>query len=1486
MIARVFRDARKDRESTDWMIPALCIDSFSYSALRSELNSWISTEELLECRIWYSLLDSSLSCSSILLLFLMAILKNSRVSRVDGEFSPGIRDSVSSDEDELQRQSSVSESDDDDADSGAGSDDFDFSDLGETGADFCQVGKQNCSIPFELYDLPDLSEVLTLDSWNDCLTEEERFSLAEYLPDMDQETFMRTLKELFSCNNFQFGSPLLKLFDMLKGGLCQPRVAFYHQGSNFVQRRRHYNLLRKYQNSMVISLIQTRDAWWSCRGYSIEEKLQVLNIMRSRSSLMHENDEDLGLESDSSDREESGEGFCSKKLNNVKFGQKTGVCIVSPTLDVPSQGRPMTLEAEKYGKQNPKGILKISGSKAPSMKELTGRFPSIQHGFETKSRSYGSTLALPRQERVVRHDFRDVHRTRGQIRCESDAEEPTYEMALQRDRNAARGIAMDKVGLLKPGKKHGFLRSDDDFATDILMGLPLSAKNDLHSYVRNRNVNQMAGIDVLAEKTINDGSSYDYHSRVGGKQDKYLKKNQQSTVEDQTKTAKDRAQHLSLKGNQADRSAGTQPFRHNKTQEEAFSVIHPVTFDDWNVRSKKWMIGQEFQTDKNSVDPTPHNRSHRTFPPKRNDTSFHSGYGAKTSQEKMRVKSTQSGGLNIEELKDITMFVQSEETESDSSENIEEEEDMNPPRSKLGCPSGVLKGRRSTSLKSVLDPKKSKLVRKDKKEYAQAIDGITYSSKTVGDLGVRTEVDFYSSKGKQKAKMHDPSHLRKYTTGVLEESYFSGSAKLADDGRKQTYKSGKNGQLQGESGERLAFPFSKAYHAERKKKAKVDHDYSVPQSKYIHDYIGEEEDDLYETHELVDDHGVTSRLGKKGEAHVADCHERLNMSLSGCNSVTKKRKGKGDMTYKDGPDGLDYLDSSHQQQVNEPTSLKKKGKKKMEAETGSLAMLTSEPLVSERGTADVEPETKRLKKPFTLITPTVHSGFSFSVIHLLSAVRMAMITPYGEDVSEVGKHLQKSDGRRRPTKEEQNIKHEGINGVHENMNIDDSEYAELKSLPSLTVQEIVNRVRSNPGDPCILEMQEPLQDLVRGVLKIFSSKTAPLGAKAWKALVFYEKPTKSWSWIGPVLSSSSDHEKVEEETSSEAWNLPHKMLVKLVDSFANWLKSGQETLQQIGSLPAPPVTFMQPNLDEKERFRDLRAQKSLTTISPSSEEVRAYFRREEVLRYSVPDRAFSYIAADGRKSIVAPLRRCGGKPSSKARDHFMLRPDRPPHVTILCLVRDAAARLPGSIGTRADVCILIRDSQYIVEDVSDAQINQVVSGALDRLHYERDPCVQFDGDRKLWVYLHREREEEDFEDDGTSSTKKWKRQRKDATEHSDQGTVNVAHHGTGEQILGGSTAGYDLSPDLNIEPSSMHEGKRTELAYSDSMQNVEEKVEPSHGSEQGSMHQGHPMGWDVLGLNPMRENKLPFQENSTNEVFDDEAFSRGRQVGLLSASLL
>ena len=83
-------------------------------------------------------------------------------------------------------------------------------------------------------------------------------------------------------------------------------------------------------------------------------------------------------------------------------------------------------------------------------------------------------------------------------------------------------------------------------------------------------------------------------------------------------------------------------------------------------------------------------------------------------------------------------------------------------------------------------------------------------------------------------------------------------------------------------------------------------------------------------------------------------------------------------------------------------------------------------------------------------------------------------------------------------------------------------------------------------------------------------------------------------------------------------------------------------------------------------------------------------------------------------------------------------------MTLLALVRDAAARLPGGEGSRADVCELLKESRYVNNGANDTQISTVASGALDRLQSETDPCCRYDGERKLWIYLHAHRPTDSF----------------------------------------------------------------------------------------------------------------------------------------------
>lgn len=140
------------------------------------------------------------------------------------------------------------------------------------------------------------------------------------------------------------------------------------------------------------------------------------------------------------------------------------------------------------------------------------------------------------------------------------------------------------------------------------------------------------------------------------------------------------------------------------------------------------------------------------------------------------------------------------------------------------------------------------------------------------------------------------------------------------------------------------------------------------------------------------------------------------------------------------------------------------------------------------------------------------------------------------------------------------------------------------------------------------------------------------------------------------------------------------------------------------------------------------------------------FREQERKRFEHPDKAFTY-RMHGYESVVGPVKGIYTQipAMTKARGHNMLTADRPSFVTILTLVRDATARLPNGEGTRTDICELLKSSQYICPSASETVLQTIVSGALDRMHTENDPCVRYDSKKKNWIYLHRNRTEEEFE---------------------------------------------------------------------------------------------------------------------------------------------
>lgn len=270
---------------------------------------------------------------------------------------------------------------------------------------------------------------------------------------------------------------------------------------------------------------------------------------------------------------------------------------------------------------------------------------------------------------------------------------------------------------------------------------------------------------------------------------------------------------------------------------------------------------------------------------------------------------------------------------------------------------------------------------------------------------------------------------------------------------------------------------------------------------------------------------------------------------------------------------------------------------------------------------------------------------------------------------------------------------------------------------SSMVEEKVQQWQSSPAStlnswfsmaPCWSELVVPALQFLAGESKS-GVMALPTG---FIPLVEFKELTQQWKWMGTSQDGDKDLSAL-----CQLWlESKDHVVVKL---------EGEENAELTPPTPRVWTDYV---------------------VRPSTGEERHVFQEQEQQRYDQPHKAFTY-RMHGFESVVGPVKGVFDKETSlnKAREHSLLRSDRPAYVTILSLVRDAAARLPNGEGTRAEICELLKDSQFLAPDVTSAQVNTVVSGALDRLHYEKDPCVKYDIGRKLWIYLHRDRSQEEFE---------------------------------------------------------------------------------------------------------------------------------------------
>lgn len=132
------------------------------------------------------------------------------------------------------------------------------------------------------------------------------------------------------------------------------------------------------------------------------------------------------------------------------------------------------------------------------------------------------------------------------------------------------------------------------------------------------------------------------------------------------------------------------------------------------------------------------------------------------------------------------------------------------------------------------------------------------------------------------------------------------------------------------------------------------------------------------------------------------------------------------------------------------------------------------------------------------------------------------------------------------------------------------------------------------------------------------------------------------------------------------------------------------------SLPHPPTPLHTHSTSSKySLITQNMLPQALTTLTPTPP-----LQGQETLRYACCWLPFRFPAiGGGGPGIVGPIKRTGLKSKAAARFHPVLRGDRPYAVSILSLARDAASRLPGGLGSRADIVVLLRDSQFVLDQV-------------------------------------------------------------------------------------------------------------------------------------------------------------------------------------------
>ncbi|XP_059669913.1 uncharacterized protein LOC132315599 isoform X2 [Cornus florida] len=171
------------------------------------------------------------------------------------------------------------------------------------------------TVPYEIFDLENLKEVLSYEVWQTHLSGNERNFLSQFLPKGDEAH--QVVKELLAGNNFHFGNPFLKWGASLCSGNLHPDAVLHQEQCLKANKKAYYLELQKYHNDMIGNLLTWKETWSSVKD---PEKEIVQKTWRARKHAeneyrFHDSEENLAATSESCSWTD--EKACSSDNQNI-----------------------------------------------------------------------------------------------------------------------------------------------------------------------------------------------------------------------------------------------------------------------------------------------------------------------------------------------------------------------------------------------------------------------------------------------------------------------------------------------------------------------------------------------------------------------------------------------------------------------------------------------------------------------------------------------------------------------------------------------------------------------------------------------------------------------------------------------------------------------------------------------------------------------------------------------------------------------------------------------------------------------------------------------------------------------------------------------------------------------------------------------------------------------------------------------------------------